>query len=720
MNSLVELPAPTYTPELELQWCAFEASLRSYLPEERVQDLQRAFHLGARAHVGQTRKSGEPYITHPLAVSQILADMRMDHETLIAALLHDTIEDTPLDKADVTAEFGLDVAELVDGVTKLDRVEFESRQEATAESFRKMIMAMARDLRVILIKLCDRLHNMRTLDAMKPDSRRRIARETLEIYAPIAQRLGMNAMRLELQDLGFAALYPMRHRVLSKCLNKNAEAKRELIAKVQQELELHLRRDGLSGTVQGRLKTAYSTYMKMRAQHKDFDQILDLIGFRVITPRVSNCYQALGVAHALYMPKPGQFKDYIAIPKPNGYQSLHTVLFGPGAVPIEIQIRTEDMDKVAERGIAAHWVYKTNGDGGNSAQHRAREWLGRLVDAQRQAGSSLEFLDNLKVDLFPDEVYLFTPRGEIMALPRNATVVDFAYAVHTDVGDHTVAARVDKQLAPLRTRLRSGQSVEVITARSARPNAQWLEFVVTAKARTAIRHHLRKLQHEEAVQIGHRLLDQALEALGASLDTVPAEALEQVLKDFPSRRLEELLADIALGNRMASLVANRLVREPGEQVAEPSQASSEALVQLSGQEGSIVSYANCCHPIPGDEVFGYLSPGKGIVVHRNQCPNGAQFRRTPERCLVVHWADAVRGDFKVELRVEVFNRQGALATVAAAISDAASNIANVEHLARDDQHSTLLFLVEVSDRQHLARVMRRIRAAPPVQTVARH
>lgn len=704
---------------MQPQIVALKASL-DYLSSEQVALVERAIVRGTAAHAGQKRKSGEPYIMHPVSVAQRLADMGMDHDTIIAAVLHDTIEDTPLTKEMLTIEFGADVAELVDGVTKLDKMKFASRQEANAESFRKMLMAMARDLRVILIKLCDRLHNLSTIASMSPDSRRRIARETLDIYAPIAQRLGMHQIKQELEDLSFLGLFPMRHRVLHQCLDEVDNEHRQTIEKIMQSMHERFRTEGLSARVRGRVKSAYGVYEKMRLEHKEIAEITDLFGFRVIVASNSDCYRMLGVLHALYKPKPGHFKDYIAIPKANGYQSLHTVLFGPAGKPIEVQIRTEEMDRVAERGVAAHWLYKTTDADGSNVHSRAHEWLTDLLDSQKQAGSSLEFLENVKVDLFPDEVYLFTPRGQILALPRNSTIVDFAYAVHTNVGDHAVAARVDGKLRPLRTKLKSGQTVEVVIAKSAHPSPQWLEYVATSRARTAIRHHLKKLEHEDAVRVGHRMLDQALEALGESLETIEPKRLDQYLVEQRLKRLEELLAEIALGNRIAHVIAKQLLadQDKGQEVS--SKRSKDAVMHISGREGSVVSFGPCCHPVPGDAIMGFLSPGKGIVVHQGSCKNNVQFKKSPDRCVVLAWDGHVEGDYRVELKVEVENRPGVLAQVAAAISDATSNIANVEHAIKDTIASTLIFLIEVKDRKHLARVMRRVRAAAAVTSVSRH
>ena len=696
-----------------------EQQLSSYLPAEQVARVRHAYEMGALAHAGQTRKSGEPYITHPIAVAGILAELGMDAETIIAAILHDTLEDTSLTSAQITAEFGQPVMALVDGVTKLDKVRFRSRQEAAAESFRKMLLAMARDLRVILIKLADRLHNMRTLGAMEVDARRRIARETLEIYAPIAQRLGMNRFKSELQDLGFRGMYPDRHRVIAERIRAVLGNRREAMARIEDAVSTRLAAEHLTHRIVSRIKSPYSIYSKMRSEHKSFTQVMDVYGFRVVVDSVPHCYHALGTVHALYKPLDGRFRDFIAIPKANGYQSLHTVLFGPFGAPIEIQIRTEDMDAIAERGVAAHWAYKSDTAPANSAQSRAREWLSNLADRQTDMSSSLEFIENVKVDLFPDEVYLFSPKGQILALPRNATALDFAYFVHTDVGDHAVAARVDRRLAPLRTPLASGQTVEIVTAPSASPSPQWLEWVVSGRARTAIRHHLKRLQHEDAVEFGHRMLDRAFSALDASLEAIPHATLEKYLGDQKYKRLEELLSDIALGNRAAETTAQALLAAQGDHPHVARRGSTEKIL-INGSERGVLSFGNCCHPLPGDEIMGYLSAGKGIVVHRIECPNVPELRKAPERCIEIAWDARVQGDYKVELRIEVSNRPGVLAQVAAGIAEAGSNIENVEYKERDLTTATMLFTIEVKNRKHLADVMRRVRRLQVVTAVRRH
>jgi guanosine-3',5'-bis(diphosphate) 3'-pyrophosphohydrolase len=703
---------PDYVQSLE--------SAANYLPAEQLRLLRRAWAVGAAAHAGQSRKSGEPYITHPVAVASLLAEQKVDVETLIAAILHDTIEDTPLTREALASEFGETVAELVDGVTKLDKLHFASRQEAAAESFRKMLLAMARDLRVILIKLADRLHNMRTLGAQSQEARERIARETLEVYAPIAQRLGMNLIKAELQDLGFRALNPVRHQVLEKRIRNQPLVRRESLAKIEAQLAQRLTKEGLHYRLMSRVKSPWSIYTKMRGEGKSFNQVMDVFGFRIVVPTVADCYHALGVVHSAYKPLDGRFRDFIAIPKANGYQSLHTVLFGPYGSPIEVQIRTEEMDLVAERGIAAHWTYKHGGARANSAQNRAHSWIASLLEDQRGTGSSLEFLENVKVDLFPDEVYLFTPKGDILALPRNATAIDFAYAVHTDVGNHAVAARVDGKLVPLRTKLTSGQQVSVITAKAASPQTQWLEWVVSGKARTAIRHQLKQLEHEDAVQLGHRMLDRALEALGTSLDRLPPKQLETFLHDQRYPRLEALLADIALGTRMPRQVVRMLVRDADDtpDLLDPLQGPDDKIL-ITGNERGVIAFAQCCMPIPGDEIMGFHTAGKGIVVHRLECPNVADYRKSPERWVAIGWDRQVSGDFNAALRIEVDNRPGVLAQVAAAIAQAEGNIDAVEYLERDNNVAAIRFGIEVADRKHLAEVIRRTRRLGVVHGVQR-
>jgi len=694
--------------------------LESYLETEQVREIYRAYLFGAEAHEGQMRISGEPYIYHPIEVAHILAEMRMDAESIIAGILHDVIEDTGTLKETVTSEFSEDVAELVDGVSKLTQIKFESQAEAQAENFRKMILAMVRDIRVILVKLADRLHNMRTLGVMRSEKRRRIARETLEIYAPIANRLGMNQIRLELEELGFAALYPMRYRVLSDAVKKARGNRKEILNKIESAIQHRLDEEQLSCRLLSREKHLYSLYKKIRDRVGSFTEVFDVYAFRVIVDSVDTCYRVLGKMHNLYKPVPGKFKDYIAIPKTNGYQSLHTVLFGPYGVPIEVQIRSEDMERVAEVGIAAHWLYKSSEKAGsNNAQTRAREWLRELLEMQRNAGNSLEFLESVKIDLFPDEVYVFTPAGDILELPRGATAVDFAYAVHTDVGDTCIAAKIDRRLAPLRTPLLNGQTVEVITATGAHPNPAWLNFVSTAKARSNIRHYLKNLQNDEATELGQRLLDKALHNINSALADIQDQQFDQVMVECGFKNRESLYADIGLGNRMAMLVARRLVPvEDGSEEKFRETGHSKPLA-IRDTEGMVVHFARCCRPIPGDAIVGFISSGRGLVIHTETCKNLTDFRRRPEKWIDVEWQPGIKGEFPAEIRVYVKNQKGVLATIAAEISETGSNIENVSIEERDGLDTSMNFTVAVHDRAHLARVMRCVRKLPAVMRISR-
>ncbi|RFF27306.1 MULTISPECIES: bifunctional (p)ppGpp synthetase/guanosine-3',5'-bis(diphosphate) 3'-pyrophosphohydrolase [unclassified Wenzhouxiangella] len=689
--------------------------LNTYLEPEHVAVVLRAYEIGAAAHEGQKRKSGEDYIMHPVAVAHILAAMRMDHQTIAAAILHDTIEDTEIEHDDLADQFDEQIAKLVDGVTKLDKMKFRTRQEADAESFRKLLLAMSRDLRVIFIKLADRLHNMRTIGHMTAPSRRRISTETLEIYAPIAARLGMNELREELEDLGFQHRHPNRYRVLSGRVKQGAGNRAELIDSVTAALKKKLSEAGIPARVEGRTKTLYSIYCKMRDKSLSFDQVMDLYAFRIVTHSEPHCYQALGVVHALYKPKPGSFKDYIALPKPNGYQSLHTVVNTSFDVPIEIQIRTEEMDLVAEKGAAAHWLYKATPDGQTAV--RAREWLLKLVETQSRATDSVEFLDAAKSELFPDEVFVFTPRGKIIDLKADATALDFAYAIHTDVGNQAVGARIDREPVPLNTRLESGQTVEIITQKGATPQPEWLEFVATSKARSSIRAHLKNLEQADSVAIGHRLLDQALARRGFSLEKISERRLDRYLKKLKLERLEDLLIRIARGDMLARIVAHKLL--PLTQRRTSEEPESEALT-IGGTEGSAIEFANCCHPVPGDPIMGYLSPGKGLVIHRQRCPNVPELRKDhAERCLEVDWAPVMHGYFSVRLKIVTINGPGVLASVSATLSEVGANIERVEQPTTTRETAILQFTLAVTGRDQLARVMRRLRRNQHVLRVGR-
>jgi len=704
--------------------------LETYLEPKQVQTVYEAYRFGADAHAGQRRLSGEPYITHPVAVAKILGEMRMDYQSIVAAILHDVIEDTPTAKGQVARAFGEEIAELVDGVSKLTQIKFKSRAEAQAENFRKMVLAMARDIRVIVIKLADRTHNMRTIWVMPPNKRRRIALETLEIYAPIAQRLGMNALRVELEDLGFAARYPMRYRILKEKVRKLRGSRKEIVTTVTRTLQNQLQEAHIPGRVIGREKHLWSIYQKMRDKQHDFREIFDVHGFRIIVQGVDECYRALGVMHGLYKPVPGRIKDYIAIPKANGYQSLHTTLVGPHRIRIEVQVRTEEMDRVAESGIAAHWIYKDSERGSNAAQLRAREWVKGLLEIQRNAGTSIEFIENVKVDLLPDEIYVFTPKGEIMELPRGATVVDFAYAVHSDIGDSCIAAMIDHRLVPLRTVLNTGQTVEIITAPGARPNPAWLDFVVTAKARSAIRNFLKKLKREEAMNLGQRLLDQSLAAMSVHLQELPEREIKRALAGLGVPDLDHLFEEVGLGRRMSWLVAQRLVNAsepaapenaPGEErPPETTPAGGEGQrLTIKGTEGTVVTFARCCRPIPGDPIVGFVSAGRGVVIHHRDCKNVGEFRNQPDKWVDVQWETDVKGEFPVVLAVDVVNRRGVLADVAATISGMDCNIETVAVEEKEGMIATLRFTVSVRDRVHLARVIRRLRVLSSVLRISR-
>lgn len=712
----LDMPCPDPCPEVAAQLLQ---KAGTYLPQDMLDKIFRAYQLGALAHQGQVRNSGEAYITHPLAVAEILADQRMDGEALCAAILHDALEDTALPRSFIADTFGESVAEMVEGVTKLDKIQFNNRQEADAESFRKMMLAMSRDIRVILIKLADRLHNMRTLESKSVESRRRIARETLEIYAPIAQRLGINVVKAELQNLGFKAMYPLRYQVIAKQLANQPVLRREAMATIEARLAQRIAVENIPFRLVSRVKGPWSVYSKMRDEHKKFNEVMDVFGFRIVVKKVIQCYHALGAVHTLMKPLDGRFRDFIAIPKANGYQSLHTLLFSPLGSPVEVQIRTEEMDIVAERGIAAHWIYKNRGAASSNAQARAQSWVNGLINSDDFALPSLEFLENVKIDLFPDEVYIFSPKGEILALPKNATPLDFAYAVHTDVGNHTVAARVDRRLVPIRTKLLSGQTVEIITAPSANPNPNWLEFVVTSKARTSIRHYLKRIEHEDAVNLGHRMLDRALELLETSLDNVSAAQLQQFLSDNRYPRLEVLLADIALGNRMPDQIARALQPNQSTLLGTDTPIARQEEILINGSERGVLTFSTCCYPIPGDDIMGYLTAGKGVVVHRLDCPNIIDYRKHPERWVPIAWDRRVEGDFRVELRFETENKPGALAKIAAAVAECNSNIDSVNYKERDARISVMVFCIEVKNRKHLAEIIRRTRRLNVVHSVER-
>jgi guanosine-3',5'-bis(diphosphate) 3'-pyrophosphohydrolase len=704
------LPGGRRTPGLK----ELLSSVETYLPPDQVNRIRDAAEFGASAHKGQKRLSGEPYIAHPVAAAAILADLHLDADTIIAAILHDVIEDTPTPKDQLAERFGADVADLVDGVTKLDQIKFKSREEAQAESFRKMLLAMVKDLRVILVKLADRTHNMRTIEAMSPQRRRAIARETLEIYAPIAERLGLYNIKLELEDLGFWALYPQRYRVLERALKRARGNQKEFLKKIEQQLQAPLMKSSIVARVAAREKHLYSIYKKMRRKRATLNEIVDVYGLRIIVDSPDTCYRTLGIVHSVFKPMPGRFKDYIAIPRVNGYQSLHTTLFGPNGVPIEVQIRTEDMHRVAEAGIASHWKYKSGEQVDSIQQERTREWLSSLVELQ-EGGNSEEFLESVKVDLFPDKVYVFTPRGEILRLPSGATVVDFAYAVHTDVGNRCVAAKVDRRLTPLRTVLRNGQTVEIITAKGARPNPSWVNFVVSAKARSAIRAYLKTLRRSEAIGLGQQLINQALGEFQLTLEEVTPESLAAAVGELGMKDVDELYERVGLGERLAPLVARRLLPA----TLTESGTGAPAPLAIAGTEGLLVSYARCCFPIPYDPIFAFLSAGRGIVIHRENCVNVEDYRKHPEKWLPVTWQTVPERLFSSEIRIEVANRTGVLAAVAAAVASTETNIDHVSVEERDSDTSVLVFELKVHDRKHLARIVRMIRRMPDVLRVAR-
>ncbi len=678
----------------------------NYLEPGQINLVKRAYYYAEQAHDGQTRQSGSLYATHPLAVALILAEMHMDYESLMAAMLHDVIEDTDIEKSAIAAQFNETVADLVDGVSKLTHLEFETVAQTQAENFQKMAMAMARDMRVIIIKLADRLHNMRTLGALKTEKKRRISRETLDLYAPIANRLGMSNIRIELEELGLQMLYPMRAERIAQAVKKNRGHRKELLSKIQDAINKCLELESLPGQIIGREKHLYSIYQKMRVKQRSFNEIMDVYAFRIVTNTVDNCYRILGVMHSLYKPVEGRFKDYIAIPKANGYQSLHTTLFGLHGVPIEIQIRTSEMEQMAQNGVAAHWLYKSDNKIGLS-HIRVRQWAQDLLEMQQRAGNSLEFIENVKTELFPDEVYVFTPKGKIKALPAGATAVDFAYAVHTDIGHSCVACKINRRIAPLSSALNSGETVEIITTSIAKPNLTWLNFVTTVKARGSIRHFLKQQKHSEAVDLGKRLLNKALMDMSTNLAQISETQQAQILKEVSVDNFDELCADIGLGNRVAYAIARLLVVCDAGNIV--SASSSPSSMSIHGAEGLVVSFARCCHPIPGEPILGHLSIGKGMVVHREACNNIKEIRNNPEKCVHVHWDDDVQGEFSAALSIEVINQRGCVAIIAAIVTTAEANIMHISIEDRDANLSVIKLEIYVKDRLHLARVMRRLR-----------
>lgn len=692
--------------------------LSNYLDSDQVKKVERAYRFAEQCHSGQMRQSGDPYITHPLAVANILADMRLDHESLMAALLHDVIEDTGVSKGQISRRFGRIVADLVDGVSKLSGIEFETKAQLQAESFQKMTLAMSKDIRVVLVKLADRLHNMRTLGVLAPEKRRRIARETLEIYAPIAQRLGINDVRIEFEDLGFANMYPLRHRRLREAMKAARKNRNEIVTEIHQAIEIRLEKEHFTAEVQSREKHLWSIYQKMRVKRKSFRDIMDVFAFRLIVDSVDDCYRTLGIMHDIFKPVAGEFKDYIAIPKANGYQSLHTVLVGMHGVLIEVQIRSREMDKMANYGIAAHWEYKTGNDNTEASQRRATVWVQGLLDMQKKAGDSQEFLENVKTDLFTDEIYVFTPKGRIVELPSGATPIDFAYSVHTDLGDSCIACRIDGELTPLSEQLESGQKIEIISTKGAQPNPNWLNFVVTAKARSSIRHFLKNQQHDESVDLGKRLLDQALANYDTRYNQLKKSQIKRLLKETAAPTFEHVLQQIGLGNSMPFAVANLLVPPSKRKIREEKRNPSLAVV-IDASDGMLVQYGKCCHPIPGDPILGHASPGKGLVVHLESCRNLKEIRSNPEKCMPLSWSAEVQGEFPVEVKVEITPERGFVAALASRMTEENATIEKINIIEKDAYTSVVDVVVSVRDRIHLADILRRARSLPAVRRIYR-
>ncbi len=687
----------------------------SYLKGKDVERIRQALEFSRNAHEGQTRLSGDPYISHPIAVARILAPLHLDAQAIMAALLHDVMEDTPASKDEVAEKFSKQVAELVDGLSKLNKIEFETKEDAQAENFRKMLLAMTRDVRVILIKLADRLHNMRTLNALARPKMQRIARETMEIYAPIANRLGLNTIYQELEDLAFKYLYPTRYSVLSKALKVARGNRREVVGKILEAITQRLKEGHIRAQVQGREKHLYGIYRKMKLKSLEFSEVLDIYGFRVLVDKPSDCYLALGALHGLYKPIPGKFKDYIAIPKANGYQSLHTTLFGPYGTPIEVQIRTQEMHRIAEAGVASHWLYKTADTPIAELHQKTHQWLQSLLESLSQSSDSIEFLEHLKVDLFPDEVYVFTPKGKILALPRGATAVDFAYAVHTDIGNRCVAAKVNFELVPLRTALRNGDRVEIITAPHANPNPAWLGFVETGKARSQIRHFLKTTHFHESAMLGERLLNQTLSSFGLRAQDIDSARWDKLLKDTGAKSREEILADIGLGRRLNIVIAHQLARVSDTSEQEPPPSGPFTIL---GTEGMAVQFGKCCMPIPGDPIIGVIKSGQGLVIHTHDCAVLRKGRGSADKWLDVVWDKNINRPFNVNIKLMVVNQRGVLAKAAAAIADAESNIENV-HFTNEGEYTALHFTLQVNNRLHLANVMRGLRKIPEVIRISR-
>lgn len=700
------------------EFAPLKQEISQYLPKDQQDTIYKAYQVAKKAHKKQMRSSGESYIIHPVAVAKTLAEMRMDAQTITAALLHDVLEDTSISKDQITKKFGAEVAELVDGVTKLTMIEFESRAEFQAESFRKMMIAMAHDIRVILVKLADRLHNMETLHHLSREKQVRIAKETVEIYAPIANRLGMNRFRVAFEEKGFQMLHPLRYRVMQEAIQKARGHRKEIMTLIEKDLKAAIDATALEGfRLYGREKHLYGIYRKMRQKHLQFSEVMDIYAFRVVVKSVDDCYRVLGAVHNCYKPFPKHFKDYIAIPKSNGYQSLHTILFGPYGVPVEIQIRTCDMDKMAENGIAAHWLYKSDSKVVDQAKMRAREWIKGLLEIQKSAGDSLEFIENVKIDLYPDEVYVFTPRGDIMELPSGATAVDFAYAIHSDIGNSCIAVKIDRRLAPLSTRLQNGQTVKIMTAPGAKPNPTWLNFVVTGKARSQIRHFLKHQQRTESIELGRWMVNKALKPYSKSLENFDDANFEKLFAQSKIKSKDDLLEAVGLGNQLAQIVARRLMNLDDLEVGR--EALAEPLF-IKGTEGVVVHFSKCCRPVPGDPIAGVLSAGRGLVIHHESCRNLKDYQHQADKLVSVRWEENVVGEFEAEIHVEVVDMRGVYASLALAVAEAGGNITHMNLVERDGNYSLIHMIISISSRRHLMKVLHNISQLNAVSKVERY
>ncbi len=687
-------------------------SISSYLPSSDKAFIKKAYEYGALAHKDQTRLSGEPYICHPLCVAQILANMQMDKQTISAALLHDVIEDTNITLKDIENNFDTEIASLVDSVSKLDQIKFYNKAEAQAETFRKMILAMVKDMRVILIKLTDRLHNMRTLEYLPENKKKLKAKETLDIYAPIANRLGINEIKNELEDLGIRHLYPYRYKVINKAIQKSKGGQKRIVRTISSRISKAMKQENIKGAVIGREKQLYSIYKKMKIKKRLLNEIVDVYGFRIIVNNAKHCYQLIGLVHGLYKPMPGRFKDYIAIPRINGYQSLHTTLFGPKGMPIEIQIRTKEMDRVAESGVAAHWKYKSKEKDQTSPHIHADQWLQNVGEFEENMSSS-EFLENVKVDLFPDKIYVFTPNGDIMPLPKGATIIDFAYAVHTDVGNQCIEAEIDRERFPLKTILQSGQTVKIITDRKASPDPNWINFAVTAKAHSSIQHYLKNIRKSDAFALGKKLLNTALKEIDTTLRKIGKKRQNEVLKELGVKDLNVLYQQIGFGDRLAPLTARYLALKDNKKAK-----TAHTTLVIKGTEGMVLTYAHCCYPIPGDDVMGYMSSGRGVVIHNHKCRNLRIFRKHPTKWLDISWNENIDREFSSQIHVETENKTGVLAEVASTIADSKSNIESVDVSSHED-YSELIFTLSVKNRIHLASIIRNIRNMKNVHRISR-